>query len=214
MNENKANNWQEKIYAASMVIAPLLLLATSFAEWTGSGPEKDGFGGSLKVLTMFFFIFVILGLTHLLWNRTPRFAVIARFIGVLACVGGAGYGYLGVFYDVQVQAGASEALLALFMSLANGMEGGFTGAPILQYVGILFPLTFIALGIALWRTGAVPAWAGITLALAGLMFPTSRIPDIAMVNYLADLLFVVSLGSIGLSYFSKGRQEVLAAEAV
>jgi hypothetical protein len=196
-----------------MILAPFLLLATSIAEWTGSGPENDGLGGALKVLTMFLFIYVILGLTRLLWTRAPRTAVIGRTIGVLGCVGGIGYGYLGVFYDILVQAGASAGLLAGFMTLANGMEGGFTGVPILQFLGILFPLTFIGLGIALWRAGAVPAWAGIVLAVAGLMFPISRIPDIPTLNYLADLLFVVSLGWVGLSYLSPAKHEVLAAEA-
>jgi hypothetical protein len=212
MNENLANQWQNKLYGAALIITPLLLLATSIAEWTGSGPEKDGFGGTLKVLTMFLFIFVVLGLTHLLWTRAPRTAVIGRFIGILGCTGGIGYGFLGVFYDVLVQAGASEALLAEFMTLANGLDSGLAGVPILQVPGFIFPLTFIGLGIALWRTRVVPAWAGIILAVAGLMFPIGRFPDVPSVNYLADLFFVVSLGWIGLSYLSPNKQETLAAE--
>ena len=212
MKENLANQWQEKLYSFSMILAPLFLLATSIAEWSGNGPEKDGLGGTLKVITMFLFIYSVLGLTQMLWNLKPRAAVILRFIAILGLVGGIGYGYLGTFYEVLIATGASEAQLAEFMVLANGLEGGMTGVPILQYLGFTFPLSIIALGITLWRSKAVPAWAGILLAFAGLMFPIGQFPDIAIINYLADVLFVISLVWIGLKSLQLSTTMDMATE--
>lgn len=213
MRDNPANQWQNKLYTASLILAPLLLLVTSIAEWTGDGPEKDGLGGTLKVITFFLFIFVVMALTKLLWTRAPRTAVIGRFFGILGCAGGIGYGFLGVFHHVLIRTGANETLLTEFQSLANGFDGGMTGVPILQIPGIIFPLSMLGLGTALWRTRAVPAWVGILVAVSGLMFPLGRFPDVAAVNYLADLLFIISLGRVALHSRSTAGPDLLAAEA-
>jgi hypothetical protein len=215
MNTSVADQWQNVLYRVSLILAPILLLATSVAEWAGAGPEKDGFGGTLKVITFLVFVYAILALTNMLWNRAPRTAVILRFIGLLGTVGAIGYGFLGIFYDVIVRAGGSATLLADFQNLANGLDGGFSGVPILQFPGFIWPLTMVAMGIALWRSRAVPAFAGILLAFAGLMFPIGRFPDIPSINYAADLLFVVSLGWIGLTQgaTAERRERAVVAEA-
>ena len=79
---------------------------------------------------------------------------------------------------------------------------------ILTLPGLCFPLSMIALGITLWRTRTVPAWAGIVLALAGVAFPLGRVPAIYVLYPVADVLFIVSMGWIGLrSYLSPGASE-------
>lgn len=71
------------------------------------------------------------------------------------------------------EAGASEATVADLVALYSD------GLPlILNLPGILFPLSMIALGIALWPTRVVPAWTGIVLALAGAAFLVGRFPGI------------------------------------
>ncbi|MGF1473789.1 MAG: hypothetical protein ACFB50_18865 [Rubrobacteraceae bacterium] len=196
MNTSRADELQDRVFGACMIAAPLLLLLSSVAYWTGGGPDSSTLGASIQVYAMFLFIPVVLGLSRLLWARAPRLAVAGRLLAIFGCVGGVGYGVARAFQAAAEQAGLGEAALA---ELARIYDFGLP--LILNLPGVIFPLSMALLGVALWRTRAVPAWVGLLLALAGVGFPISRIPELQLLYYVADGLFIASLGWIGLRNF-------------
>ena len=65
--------------------------------------------------------------------------------------------------------------------------------------GLAWPLAVAALGTLLARHGRVPAPAGYALALAAVLFPPSRIADVAPLAVAVDLVTVAALATIGLA---------------
>jgi hypothetical protein len=195
MNTSRADQLQDKVFGVCMILAPILLLVSSVA----FNLVGDTLGGGVLVYASFVFIPAVLGLTGLLWERVPRLAVALRLLAIFGCVGGACFGAVEAFVGAVAQTGASEATVADLVALYN------SGLLFLDPLGLSFPLSMIALGITLWRTGTVPAWAGIVLVLAGVAFPIGRVSTIYALYPVADVLFIVSMGWIGLrSYLSPG----------
>ena len=67
------------------------------------------------------------------------------------------------------------------------------GAVALRLPGILFPLSLIGIGVALVRVGIGAGWAGLGLALAGLLFPISRIGSVELLAIAADAVLLAAL---------------------
>lgn len=208
MNTSRADELQDRVFGVCMIVAPVLLLLSSVAYWMDGGPGSSTLGATVQVYALFLFIPVVLGLTRLMWDPAPRLAVAARLLAILGCVGGVGYGVARAFQAAAEQAGVGEAALAELARIYG------SGLPLtLNLNGLIFPLSMALLGIVLWQTRAVPAWAGIVLALAGMAFPIGRIPNVEVLYYVADGLFVVSLGWIGLRRLSSPAGEPSARVA-
>ena len=201
MNTSRADQLQDTVFGVCMILAPILLLVSSVA----FNLVGDTLGGGVLVYASFVFIPAVLGLTGLLWERVPRLAVALRLLAIFGCVGGACFGAVEAFVGAVAQTGASEATVADLVALYN------SGLLFLDPLGFSFPLSMIALGITLWRTRTVPAWAGIVLILAGVAFPIGRVSTIYVLYPVADVLFLVSVGWIGLrSYLSPGTSATSA----
>lgn len=187
MKQTALFNLQQKVNAIAMVIAPLLLAASSFVSLTGNGNNSDALGGALVVYAFFVFIFVILGLTQLLAAHAPRFAMVMRVVGIFGCVGGVNWGMDSAIRGVLLtNVDAATAQLS-----AETVVGALPH--LLELPGLILPISMVILGIALLRYQLVPAPAALLLALAGLTFPVGRIPDIEPVYIVTDLAFVISL---------------------
>ncbi|MEV0649762.1 hypothetical protein AB0I28_31350 [Phytomonospora sp. NPDC050363] len=65
--------------------------------------------------------------------------------------------------------------------------------------GPAFPLSMIALGLALAMTRKAPLWTAVLLAVAGAVFPISRIPRIEAVAHVADLLLLGPSAFLGVT---------------
>ena len=74
------------------------------------------------------------------------------------------------------------------------------------------PIAWVGLGVALLQAGLQPRWSGWALIAAGLLFPVSRIGDIAPLAVADDLIFVAALAPLGLALM-QGR-ELLGARPV
>jgi len=61
------------------------------------------------------------------------------------------------------------------------------------------PLAWIGIGLALLRGAVQPRWCGAALVIAGLLFPVSRIGDIAALAIVDDLIFLLALAPLGLA---------------
>lgn len=68
---------------------------------------------------------------------------------------------------------------------------------VLRLPGLAFPLSVAALGVLLSKHGRVPSTAGYALAVGAVLFPVSRVPDVAALAIAGDVLVVLAMGAIG-----------------
>lgn len=181
-----------RLTAGAFVAAPLLIAASSLAWVAGSEPTR----GVLQFYGVALSVIVILTLTHALAPAYPRGAVALTLLGVLGVASGAGFAVDNIHGALLDHAYLVE-------------DGGATGALVAQLPGPMFALAWVGIGSALLRAGLQPRWSATLLIVAGLMFPVSRIGEIAPLALVDDLLFVIALAPLGLALL-RGR-DILAA---
>ncbi len=199
MTTSPADTLQARIFSASLIGAPILILLSSLLHAMGN----DIGSGSLGFYAFLFYVPAGMALTTLLADRTPRWAAIARIPLTMGALGGAAYSVVRAFI------GAAEGKIdaAAIAELRTIEDMGLPFA--LNLPGIVFPLTMIAMGVTLWRTRAVSALTGIGLVLAAVAFPMSRIPDVPALYFISDGLFLLTLGGIGLRFLSARSEGVV-----
>ena len=170
-----------------MIVAPLLLLASTVANAFGEGLGGDALGGMIQVYAGAAFALAVVGLTHLLEPRLPRASTLLLVIGLVGCAGVVAFGIDSLVYSYDSAAALSE------------VEGVAEAGPALFLPGLVFPLSIVALGAAVVRSELTPKAAGFALLAAGLLFPVSRIGGIEPLALAVDVLFVAGLAPIGLS---------------
>lgn len=184
MRTSRFDDYNHRVNGLSLIAGPLVLLTSSISFLMAGDMDRDDVGGVLQILAFFFLIFAVLGLTEMLAKNQPRAAIVFRVLLVFGCV----YGCINGLSSV----------------LADGTGFGISSLPdrlaaLLVFPGILFPLTLGVLGVVLWRTGSVPALVGAALAVGGFLFPVGRIPDIAVLYVITDVLLILSMGWIGIN---------------
>jgi hypothetical protein len=122
----------------------------------------------------------------------PRLTTAGALVALIGLC--AGFGILGGVPHPAHLVVRDGLDVAAVTKLADAMEN----YPITQIGGLLFILAItvglLLLGIALWRSGAAPAWAGLALAVGGFTHPF--MPG----NVAAGLgLFVAAIGFAGAS---------------
>jgi hypothetical protein len=181
-----------RLTAVAFVAAPLLIAASSVAWVAGSEPAR----GVLQFYGVALSAIVILTLTHALAPAFPRAAVALTLLGVLGVAAGAGFAVDNIHGALLDDAYLVD-------------DGGATGALVAQLPGPMFALAWVGIGATLLRAGVRPRWSAIALIVGGLMFPASRIGEIAPLALVDDLLFLVALAPLGLAIV-RGR-DLLAA---
>ncbi|MCA1698063.1 MAG: hypothetical protein LC790_03840 [Actinobacteria bacterium] len=180
---------------AGMILGPLLLLASTAASLPGDG--EDSAGGVLQIYAFVGLMLAMIGLTELCQRYLPRAAAALTLMAALGVAGGVAYGLNSIYVDM----GAMDL----------NEQTGATTSLALQLPGILFPLSFIGLGLALFRSAIPLRWCGLALIAGGVLFPISRIGDIEALAPVSDMLFLLGLAPIGLALL-RGR-DVAGTEA-
>lgn len=184
---------RHRVLGAGMIIAPLLLLASTVASVAGDGLGRDQAGGVLQMYAAAAFVLAVIGLTQLVDDAYPRASAVLTVIGALGCCGAAGYAINSIYVAIGT------------IDLNENVDGAAAaGQWALRSPGILFPLAFIGLGIALLKAGVEPRWSGAALILGGILFPVTRIGSIDALAPLPDVLLFVGLAPLGVT-FLRGR---------
>ena len=171
-----------RLLGAALVAAPLLLLASSVAWLAGS----DATRGVLGFYAFAAFALVVVTLTQSFADTLPRAAAALTVVGMLGAAAGVGF-----------------SIDAIHSTLPDSVElidaGGTAGVLVANVPGLMCPLAFVGIGIALLRSGVQPRWCGVALVVAGALFPLSRIGDVAALGALDDLIFLFALAPLGLA---------------
>jgi len=176
------------LVGGAFIAAPLLLLASSIARAAGS----EATGGVFGFYAFAGFFLVVFTLTQTLAVELPRIGAVLAFVGVLGAATGVGFSVDGIH-----------------ASLPDGVElvddGGTAGALVTLVPGLMFPLACVGIGIVLFLARVQPRWSGAVLGVAGLLFPPSRIGELAPLAITVYVLLLLALAPLGWSILH-GRQ--------
>jgi hypothetical protein len=166
---------------AAVVLGPVLVALGTLIGIAGEGVFQDPWQGGVNIIAggVWMVGFAALGLT--LAQRAPRLGTVLLVLGMVCLVTSAGWGVdymVGHVHGVRLDPSQTPAVI------------------LLMFPGILFPPTLAATALGLWRTGAVPAAAGLTLAAGAVFFPIGRVPEIAALAVLSDLLLIAGSAAV------------------
>ena len=179
-----------RVNAAAVMAAPVVLLASTVAYVLRDGLGKDAAGAAIQVYSAAAFAIALLTLTGLLSKFSPRLSAVLTVTGAIGAVGVAGWAIDSLVASYAPAAAVSEHDDSIAAQFAMFMPG------------VIFPLTMFVLGIALAKTGAVRRGYGLTVALGAACFPVSRIGNVEALALVADALLVAGLVPIGWSLWA------------
>jgi hypothetical protein len=190
--EERVGIAQVRLFAGAMILGPLLLLGSSVAFAAGGGLNEDELGGALLVYAFVAMTVVAIGIARAVEQALPRASAALLAFAVLGCGAGVGFGIDSI-----------HAALPGGTALEDADSAAATLA--LLVPGAIFPLSFAALGVALWRARVSPTASGLLLVAASLLFPVANIPDSEAIAVTANALFVVALWPLGITWLRQPR---------
>ncbi|MFC0517898.1 hypothetical protein ACFFGT_27040 [Mucilaginibacter angelicae] len=189
-----------KLQGFCLIIAPLLFLISTFFWIDG---QYGITAATLICLSIVFWIPAFYALFGLLKYSMPYYAAIGLLIAIYGCcMGGMGFGMLGYLSAIFKISHHSYLVILQQYPITSGL--------LLFWSGPLFPLSLLVLSVNLIRKKAVPVWLGALICLAAIAFPASRIPRIALIAHLADVLLLIPLLIIGIRFIK--TKEVINAK--
>jgi hypothetical protein len=183
---------QMRLFAGAMLLGPVLLLGSSVAFAAGGGLNEDELGGALLVYAFVALTVVAIGIARAVERALPRASAALLAFAVLGCGAGVGFGIDSIHAGLPGGTGLEDADSA-------------AGTLALFVPGAIFPLSFAALGVALWRARVSPRASGPLLVAASLLFPIANIPDSEAIAVTANALFVVALWPLGITWLRQPR---------
>ena len=176
-NRLSINNWR-----FAMVAAPLLIAVSQFFTQNGLVTATSGW---LQVLSFTFWIVAFYGMFLKTYGAFPGYSTIGFLIAVYASIGGAGFGFDGIYTEAM-------GITSMGDARAFHAEVGFPLIVSLFLPGALFPLTLVLAGILLIRSKQVKIWVGVLLIVAAIGFPLSRMPRIELLSHIDNVLLLLS----------------------
>ncbi|HMR43705.1 MAG TPA: hypothetical protein PKC40_07725 [Saprospiraceae bacterium] len=176
------SNFQQTVWQGSMIAAPLFIAISQFY-WVNG--QLSVTAGWLQVLAFTFWIVAFHGMFSMIKENMPKYYTIGLLIAGYACIGGAGFGYDGIYTSAFGYSTFEE-------TNAFHSKIGVPLIPALFLPGLFFPLSLLILGVQLIRAKRVQPWIGILLMLAAIGFPLSRVPRIDMIAHLDNVLLLAS----------------------
>jgi hypothetical protein len=183
MNSSPAANLRRKVAGVSLIVAPVLLLASSLLRFVLGLPFEWYL--TMK-LSFFFFALAALGLVHLLRGRADGSGHVGGALALAGCLSGASIVTASYVLEPMQGRVPEEQLASLYLTIVNS-----------PLPGLFFPIGMLILAVALFRKRVVPLWAGLLFAAGAILFPVGRIPGLAWAIFACDVLLTLSLGYIG-----------------
>jgi len=173
-----------RLMRLSAVVGPLILVASSVV-WL-FGDDLAELRGILTFWAFPFTALAVYGIASRLQGASPvGRAVVTALVAIGAC-GGAGF--------------ATEVNMVDHFGVERLMEQDTPSAFLaLGIPGPCFPLAVVVLGLLSLRHATLPRAQALLLAAGGLLFPLSRIPQIAGLAVAADLLILAALAPVARS---------------
>lgn len=191
-----------RFFALAVVAGPILLLLSDVAYVVAGDGINDGvLGGTIGVWSCFVLAWAFIGLSNTLRREAPRGALALLILAIPAFVGG------GVAFNVEAlhrdHFGTSILEAALVAGDADALIGVFSFLP----WGWMGPASFVLLGVLVWRSPALPTWAGALGVLGGVLFVVARPATIDALAIACDVVLVAAMAPLGLAMLSGRRDD-------
>lgn len=193
-----------RVYGTAVILAPLLLMASSLAYIVdGEGINHGVLGGVIGAWSAFTMVIALMAVLRLLEPRAPRAATL---LTVVALIGFSA----GMAFNVT-------AVLETITELDDAIDAAIAVEPVAFFAwlpwGVFAPISLVLIGIALWRTHT-SAWSGALLIAGGVLFVVSRMERIGALALVADGVLVLALAPIGWAMLTGSRAFVAAPRDV
>ncbi|HEX9982656.1 MAG TPA: hypothetical protein VGF69_05305 [Thermoanaerobaculia bacterium] len=149
--------------------------------------------GFLAVLNVGFMIGAVCGIVHLLREKADRLGLSGAALTLLGWVASA-----RIMVLIQLQSLLGKGVPDVpENSIGKILESAPMVFVSIVPVGILFPLGLVILGLGIWKAGPAGRWAGLLLAMGGVLFPAGRAVGIAPAIFAADVVLATSFALLG-----------------
>jgi hypothetical protein len=199
-------NLTRKSCGAAMILAPLLGLASAVI----APPLKSGAGAKLAeiarhqdrwylyalliTISSWLLVPAVLGLIGIVSERAPRLSVIGgglALLGVLVAIGDA---TVELMYWQMGAAGADRTQMA---ALADRYENAAGSSLPFAIGGLALIAGLVLLALALWRTGAAPAWAAAGVPAGVVLNVVAFSASSSALVIASNVVLLATLGWIG-----------------
>ena len=177
---------QHKMYGVSLILAPLLQFISGFF-WVNK--EYGVIGGTLLVLSMFFWIPSLIALFDFIKIKFPNYAAWGLLMAIIGFISGSNFAMVGVMSDIFDI--SHETYLKEFENYK------LSSNILLFQTGPLAPLSLLILGIVMLRTKTVDAFIAILIITGAILFPVSRISRTDWIAHVCDIFLLVPLSILG-----------------
>lgn len=207
MNTGSLSPFAARFYGVAVIVAPLLLLGSTVAFLTaGEGINQGVLGNTMGVWVAFTFAIAIVGILRVVEPRAPRAAPILTAIALAGFCGGVAINIDYLFIELggpAFNAAINEAVDAQPVAILALLPWGWFG-----------PLSFILVGIFLWRTRTTAWWNGALLIAGGVLFVAGRPATIDALALAADAVLILALVPVGLAMIASARTRPTAERVV
>ncbi|MGA8047510.1 MAG: hypothetical protein WCA30_14720 [Dermatophilaceae bacterium] len=156
-----------------------------------AGSSLATFSALTWVISQIFILVGVVGVAHLTRHRAPVLSTAAAVLVALSCFGHSVYG--GVNLTMLAMA-ADPASITTHAAVLDSLESGI-GIPFMAAGMLGLVLGFLALAVALWRSGVAPRWTGPALVVwLVIEFFASSLSEWAF--YASGLLYLVVFGTL------------------
>lgn len=190
----------DRLLQAAYVIGPVLMLASAVTFSLGIGLIPPGITswveGIIGSYGIVLFVVIYLDLAHRLSVTHPRLGALTAVTGLPGATAGFSMEFLRPLEYSLRQRGAGDAVWLAFT--AN------PGSEVLSvaWLGPLFPITSVLLGLGFWRARTLPRWVAGCLVAAGVGFPLAQVGGFDWALHItypgACLLWCIGLSWVGL----------------
>lgn len=199
-------NLTRKTCGAAMILAPLLGLASAIS----APPLKTSAGAQLAeiarhqdrwylyalfiTISSWLLVPAVLGLIGLVSARAPRLSLIGgglALLGVLVAIGDA---TVELMYWQMGAAGADRVQMA---ALAERYQNAAGSSLLFTIGGLAVIAGLVLLAIALWRTGAAPAWAAAGIPVGVVLNIIALSSSNGALVIASNVVLLATLGWIG-----------------
>lgn len=184
-----------RIYGGAAVLGPLLLLASTLAYITaGDGINNGVLGGTIGVWSCFTLAVGLVGILRVLEPVAPKAAPALAALAIIAFSGGVAFNVSAIY------------LAAFDRDFVEDMSAG-DEIGIFAFLpwGLFAPLTFVLVGVVLWRTRAVARWSAALFVAGGILFVMGRPERINAIAITTDVVLILAIAPIGWAIFTGSR---------
>ena len=169
-----------RLMRIAAVVGPLFFVASSVA-WLGE--DREELRGILTFWALPFMALAVYGVAGRLQERSPMGRALVTALVTIGACAGAGF--------------ATEVSMVEHFGVERLMDQDTPSAFLgLGIPGPMFPLGLVLLALLSFRHRTMPRGQALLLAAGGLLFPVSRIPQVAPLALAADLLILAAFAPV------------------